>query len=156
MNELLYTRKAIPTVYKGIQFRSRLEARWAAYFDLLSEAYTKEGSKPLIWHYEPLDLDGWIPDFALERGTVLLLCEIKPIHFIKAFQQLLDWNKIIHAIDALTSAEKAYYIPIVCGLTPHFSWHFLHGWLQPSNPAIPSYDHLWNKACNAVQWRAPK
>jgi hypothetical protein len=30
-----YSIPAIPTVYRGQQFRSRLEARWAAFFDLL-------------------------------------------------------------------------------------------------------------------------
>jgi hypothetical protein len=46
----------IPTTYNGVQFRSRLEAKWAAFFDLLGWR----------WHYEPLDLDGWIPDFLIE------------------------------------------------------------------------------------------
>jgi len=47
---------AIPTKYKGVQFRSRLEATWAAYFDLLG----------VRWEYEPFDLPGWIPDFRIE------------------------------------------------------------------------------------------
>lgn len=50
-----YNIKAKPTLYKGIEFRSRLEARWAAFFDLL-------GWK---WEYEPCDFDGWYPDFVL-------------------------------------------------------------------------------------------
>jgi hypothetical protein len=44
---------AIPTRYGGVQFRSRLEARWAAFFDLAGWR----------WQYEPIDLAGWIPDF---------------------------------------------------------------------------------------------
>jgi hypothetical protein len=44
---------AIPTKYAGTQFRSRLEARWAAFFDLLAWQ----------WEYEPIDLAGYIPDF---------------------------------------------------------------------------------------------
>ncbi len=47
--------KAIPTIYNGRQYRSRLEARWAAMFDLMRWPY----------EYEPFDLDGWIPDFVL-------------------------------------------------------------------------------------------
>lgn len=47
---------AIPTVYADVQMRSRLEATWAAFFDQM-------GWK---WSYEPVDLDGWIPDFVLE------------------------------------------------------------------------------------------
>ncbi len=58
---------AIPTNYNGINFRSRLEAKWARFFDLL-------GWK---WDYEPVDFDGYIPDFYLhgERGCFV---EIKP------------------------------------------------------------------------------
>ena len=58
---------AIPTKYAGVQFRSRLEARWAAVFDLL-------GWK---WEYEPIDLDGYIPDFILQFEQPLLV-EVKP------------------------------------------------------------------------------
>jgi hypothetical protein len=62
--------KAIPTLYKGIQFRSRLEARWAAFFDLLRWR----------WEYEPFDLDGWIPDFILKgNGGRPVLVEVKPV-----------------------------------------------------------------------------
>ena len=38
--------KPIPTVYKGYRFRSRLEARWAVFFDAC-------GAK---WEYEPEDI----------------------------------------------------------------------------------------------------
>lgn len=60
----------IPTLYQGVQYRSRLEAKWAAFFDLLG------------WHhqYEPFDLDGWIPDFLLPDAVARpLLVEIKPV-----------------------------------------------------------------------------
>jgi hypothetical protein len=43
----------IPTLYGGVKFRSRLEARWAAFADLAGWE----------WEYEPVDLKGWIPDF---------------------------------------------------------------------------------------------
>jgi hypothetical protein len=60
---------AIPTMYAGVQFRSRLEARWAAFFDLL-------GWK---WDYEPIDLAGYIPDFLVRRPLgELFLVEVKP------------------------------------------------------------------------------
>jgi hypothetical protein len=60
-----YTIKAIPTTYKGVKFRSRLEARWAVMFDKLG----------WHWRYEPLDLDGWIPDFIIND---VLPVEVKP------------------------------------------------------------------------------
>lgn len=63
---------AIPTVYKGVHMRSRLEARWAAFFDLCGWQ----------WEYEPFDLNGWIPDFMLRGAKTNTLVEVKP----------LDWN----------------------------------------------------------------
>jgi hypothetical protein len=59
---------AIPTEYGGTRFRSRLEARWAAFFDALS----------WDWDYEPIDLDGYIPDFVLPFRYAPLLVEVKP------------------------------------------------------------------------------
>lgn len=58
---------AIPTRYNGINFRSRLEAKWARFFDLI-------GWK---WDYEPLDFNGYIPDFYL-HGDNPCFVEIKP------------------------------------------------------------------------------
>jgi hypothetical protein len=54
--------RAIPTTYKGIKFRSRLEASWASYFDALV----------LTWSYEPegyLLQNGvkYLPDFHLSQ-----------------------------------------------------------------------------------------
>lgn len=59
---------AKPTVYKDTLFRSRLEAKWAAFFDLAGWR----------WEYEPYDLDGWTPDFLI-HGVHPILCEVKPI-----------------------------------------------------------------------------
>jgi hypothetical protein len=62
------TLTAHPTMYGGVCFRSRLEARWAAFFDLAGWR----------WEYEPLDLQGWTPDFLL-LGASLVKVEVKPI-----------------------------------------------------------------------------
>lgn len=70
-----YTIKAIETEYKGCLFRSRLEARWAAFFDFLDWK----------WEYEPFDCAGWIPDFQISGVEVPILVEVKPIDRI-------DWN----------------------------------------------------------------
>ena len=48
----------IETMYRGVRFRSRAEARWAAFFDLLNWR----------WSYEIVDLHGYIPDFVLDMG----------------------------------------------------------------------------------------
>lgn len=59
---------AIPTRYAGCQFRSRLEAKWAAFFDLLG----------WNWEYEPIDLNGYIPDFVLGFASPMIV-EVKPL-----------------------------------------------------------------------------
>lgn len=55
--------KPIETQYKGYRFRSRLEARWAVFFDALG----------IEWEYEPegFELDDgtrYLPDFLLHRA----------------------------------------------------------------------------------------
>jgi hypothetical protein len=60
--------KAIPTEYAGVEFRSRLEAKWAAFFDRCAWR----------WSYEPQDFNGYIPDFALWFRTPILV-EVKPL-----------------------------------------------------------------------------
>jgi hypothetical protein len=71
-----YKIAAFPTLYNGRKFRSRLEARWAAFFDLLNWRF----------EYEPADLGVWSPDFLLlsdltPRG---ILVEVKPITEFKS------------------------------------------------------------------------
>jgi len=62
--------KAIETIYNGIRFRSRLEARWAIFMDALG----------VKWEYEPEGFtDGtlcYLPDFWLPNQNCYL--EIKP------------------------------------------------------------------------------
>jgi hypothetical protein len=63
--------KAIETVYNGCRFRSRLEARWAVFFDAMD----------LVWEYEKEGFDlgeyGWyLPDFWLPNQKLWI--EIKP------------------------------------------------------------------------------
>ena len=59
------------TEYNGIWFRSRAEAKWAAFFDLMGWR----------WEYEPRDYHGYIPDFVLlsngEAGSRMYV-EVKP------------------------------------------------------------------------------
>ena len=63
---------AIPTRYNGHLFRSRLEARWAVFFDELRiewmyevEGYSFKGYK-------------YLPDFYLPRFN--FFCEVKPVY----------------------------------------------------------------------------
>jgi hypothetical protein len=56
-----------PTTYKGIQMRSRLEARWAAFFDNIGWQ----------WEYEPFQGRNYIPDFVIV-GDDPFVVEVKP------------------------------------------------------------------------------
>ena len=61
--------QAIPTTYNGINFRSRLEAKWARFFDMAEWR----------WEYEPEDFGGYIPDFVL-LGHTKIYVEVKPTY----------------------------------------------------------------------------
>lgn len=68
--------KAIETRYSGRLFRSRLEARWAVFFDALG----------LEWRYEPEGYeleDGtrYLPDFFLPSLNALVEIKPKPLDF---------------------------------------------------------------------------
>lgn len=62
--------KSIETQYKGCCFRSRLEARWAVFFDVLN----------ISWEYEKEGFEfagvRYLPDFWL--STVNMWAEVKP------------------------------------------------------------------------------
>ena len=77
--------KAIPTHFNGTLFRSRLEARWAMFFDELGVSA----------FYEPWDIGhGYVPDFFLHGFSFNkeLIAEIKPItpnnHYIEYLKKV--------------------------------------------------------------------
>lgn len=78
--------RGIPTKYKGVQMRSRLEARWACFFELAGWS----------WRYEPLDLDFYVPDFELSLGSRSrdkMLVEVKPtLNRACLGRYLYEWN----------------------------------------------------------------
>lgn len=65
----------IPTTYRGVHFRSRLEAKWAVFLDALE----------IKWEYEPegFDLGGiwYLPDFWLPDFECGMFLEVKPGEF---------------------------------------------------------------------------
>jgi hypothetical protein len=99
-----YHIKPIPTTYSGVNFRSRLEARWAAFFDL----------SRLEWDYEPFDLEGWTPDFILRYAPnqhCTFLAEVKPIDF-----SMHCWNANEPFLKAEKFADKHNVIRL--GISP--------------------------------------
>ena len=105
--------KAIETKYNGYRFRSRLEARWAVFFDTLG----------IVYEYEPqgyeLDKGRYLPDFWIPKQE----CWIE----IKGIKPTSREQGLAHSL-AQTSGNMAYIfwgdIPRLDGqrsLTPYDS-----------------------------------
>jgi hypothetical protein len=124
-----YRIPAIPTTYRGRRYRSRLEARWAAFFDLLG------------WHheYEPCDLGSWSPDFAIWGNSPHFptLVEVKPID---------GWDRIIARKMADAAAEKQLRV-LLLGLAPYFDseWISIGWWGEPG-----TFEAVWDTALLGV------
>ena len=98
--------KAIQTQYKGYHFRSRLEARWAVFFDALG----------LEWQYEPegFDLgDGvyYLPDFKVtNKDGSYAWYEVKG-------DNIIDCEKFAKFKDMVDSAAKDIRDPMAVMLS---------------------------------------
>jgi len=177
-------KKGIPTTHKHRLYRSRLEARWAAMFDLMGWDY----------EYEPFDLKGWIPDFAI-MGEPGMLVEIKPADkqadFASAIDKIekadpkrdilllgyrlpVDAEEYAGALGWLIEYDHYGYRngvgPAMAGLNKNQQIDVFHEWGSFAyrisgeydgdghlRPVTQSYlDMLWAKAGNEVQWKKPK
>ena len=85
----------IPTEHRHTRFRSRLEARWAAFFDAIGWR----------WEYEPFDVEGYVPDFAI-LGKRPLLVEVKPALTVDELREHLP------------KVERAGRDTLIVGATP--------------------------------------
>ena len=99
-----------PTVYADTVFRSRLEASWAAFFDLAGWR----------WQYEPYDLKGWTPDFLIE-GAHPMLVEVKPIDWSLGGKAIEDnYSALAKAIEHAKAENwgEAEYEVLLLGTAP--------------------------------------
>lgn len=99
---------AKPTTYNGVRFRSRLEARWAAFFDLCEWG----------WEYEPVDGETWTPDFAVNGAYGRIWVEVKPITWPA------DFDAAIRVVENAPELEKVRAANtdgerLVLGIGPH-------------------------------------
>lgn len=139
----------IPTKYRSRRYRSRLEARWAAFFDLLGWRY----------EYEPFDLNGWIPDFVL-IGEKDLLVEVKPTSEFPV--------ETARKIDSADYLPRVLILGCIIPVRPYSPWIRSNspawgmdifrgsvGWYRQDDPlikAIPPDPQAWHTACF---WRQP-
>jgi hypothetical protein len=167
--------EAIPTTYAGVRFRSRLEARWAAFFDLLG----------FEWEYEPLDLAGYIPDFVVCRR---LLVEVKPVLWT---HDTADIESAARTRLERANAGRFHWIALLGAALPQREpgcigetasadpwepeepwrwrnltmawWPSSHEFSLDAQPILrstkwidePPPPGLWSEAGNRVQWRRP-
>lgn len=161
------------TVFNGIQFRSRLEARVAALFDILDWDFT----------YEPdLGLSYYIPDFYLTPFDII--CEVKPIARFDSLTVTSAQTKVkdsgymgegvmlVGAIPRLDANGRTVFGLLSKGFDPHvmLPFHLTRhegSWL-PCTCAEGCMDTIyartnqiwakyqWIEAGNNVQWKSPK
>lgn len=146
--------KAHKTFYGGTFFRSRLEATWAAFFDLAG----------LSWAYEPIDLDGWVPDFALWLQEPVYV-EVKPAPLSDAIpyfnSAVLDssfsgfdkakehWKSVNVLLLGMRPNDNAGYFGIgsLMDGPAKSDWYELHDRLR-----IEDARAKWGAALAATQW----
>jgi len=118
--------KAIETQYQGCRFRSRLEARWAVFFDAMR----------LAWTYEPEGVvtpaGGYLPDFWLPG--LELWVEVKPgapteQERQKASELLLGTRRPVFITAGLPDvAGEVHWSYTAQG--GEWNWHHAPGWVD--------------------------
>lgn len=150
-----YNIKAHPTEYDGVKFRSRLEARWAAFFDLVGWE----------WEYEPIDLNGWSPDFRVIipcthsecSGKHVLLAEVKPYFNLEDFtgHPCLDYP-YGHKFDRDDDKNIPADASAALGANPDITyWEMCHGaggGEYNVESLIEDAWYFWNEAGSRVQF----
>lgn len=153
---MIYDIKAIPTTYKSTMFRSRLEARWAAFFDLLEWK----------WLYEPVDFNGWIPDFQLLKLPSVkngfgeqYIHDSNPFVEVKPFNDLNDIDQFLPKVQA---AIPDGLLVIFLGTHPFMTQSYTKSGYDDVIHMDNAYtdgcnsEELWNIAGNLVQWKPPR
>jgi len=171
-----YTMRAHPTLFQGRLYRSRLEAKWAAFFHL--SAWSAE--------YEPFDLGSWSPDFILPgRYGIDILVEVKPTPLIDNSLRTKLVDAVRHSgmratVDLLLLGSFPETVDPVGGLClgvgyappgdseyePHDQQIWRGRYVNSMTLGRGLASHLdvndkrcfptsatWDAACNLVQWR---
>lgn len=139
MNHQRTSIKAIDTEYAGHLFRSRLEARWAVFFDyLISKTRLYRSPPNFTWEYEPegFELPGgqrYLPDFRLNNrlgGSRWI--EVKPRHIkndpkFDLFSKALGNSEFCQPPPMLVSGTPLEWIKDVNTLCPRCGVPFRGG-----------------------------
>lgn len=141
---------SIPTTgIQGIRFRSRIEAQWA-------EMFTKLGWE---WEYEPIELNGYIPDFIIKFPYKHLLVEVKGDTDIKNIEQYADkiiksgWNGEFLLVCSVLNDDNGIYLGLL-GAT-EYNYMSRSGYdeehSKPCYPTIEYRDYSYLTICDDCQ-----
>jgi hypothetical protein len=168
---------AIPTRYNNVNYRSRLEAKWAKFFDLLGWKY----------EYEPCDFNGWIPDFVLIGTETNVFVEVKPISkFPKSVADKIDISGCSdqRLIVGFTLPTMSYGCLLIGWLNDNYGWdkapfgqytnetigfchlsgshenvltgEYIGNWQPLGEKLTNQVIELWKEAGNSTQWKSVK
>ena len=125
--------KAIETVYNGYKFRSRLEARWAVFFDAAGIKY----------EYEPEGFtDGdlcYLPDFYLPDHNVYV--EVKPHR--EGFEKEVE--RALHFVNSDLKIKRLMFVDQIPAPNEYESW-FLYPFAY-YNSLYDDYDMRYVQLC---------
>ena len=133
--------KAIQTEYNGIKFRSRLEAKWAVFFDTAKIRYEYEPEG-----YETEDGERYLPDFYLPDFD--LYVEVKRDtedgrkEIIEKCKSFIQWGGKIKAIlilsdipgDTVDGGKWAF--PVLCWEYDKVAFRYWTFWYVPNETEI--------------------
>jgi hypothetical protein len=156
--------KAIETKYNGYRFRSRLEARWAVFFDAagIKYEYEPEGyENEMGSRYLP---DFFLPDFYLhvevKRNTEDGIAEI-----LDKCENAIQWGGPIQQILILSEVPEGrsidggiWHFPVLFWKADnvHWGWSFFHDCYNEKEEPIFVWWGISNAGYPYSRWRAIK
>ena len=106
-----YTFKSVSAIYKGIEMRSRLEARWAAEFD---EWRDEEDNDDMTWEYEPRWFshqdETYLPDFSLEWRN-----DLGVMHYVEVEPLIMNPFALMHRMEIILKTYPTSILHIFVG-----------------------------------------
>jgi hypothetical protein len=139
---------SIPITINGIRFRSLIEARWAEMFSRLGWE----------WEYEPIELNGYIPDFIIKFPYKHLLVEVKGETNMENIEQYAEkiinsgWDGEFLLVCSTLGYADGIYIGLLGSTKFSYSWK---GWPcdndMPIKPKIKNADFAHLSTCNGCK-----
>jgi hypothetical protein len=132
--------------YNGLEFKTELEAIWAAFFDLAGWQ----------WWCNPVEVNDWKPDFKVTfpcahsecDGSHTILISVLPTRNLKSFKEHPSLSHKYGVAD-----KKGNYLAdggALFGLSPNATtWEIAHGsggGVEDVHSRVHNADELWEKA----------